>query len=301
MAKIMASCIKLLSSGDKVLKGGYNQLGRGGGGRSVKKKQHGLANDAAKDVVNVVSSTVESPAVDEHMVASGNTKGTEDGNVGQGVKSTTTTAPNIGYVLTTIYESPTIDNYGPIRFGPTSYAKLVTGEPSRKSVNFRTLIAPGANGVDVAIPVESILAISERFANITYGFFLGKRVAYPVVANYVKNSWSKYGLVKSMLSSSNGYFSTNLAWNPNVILQNQDVGNVPVWVKFHGVPMTAYSEDGLSIIATKLVSDVVKNLNNPEQATKGVLIGPKVSIKRDDDYNPYDDNLYKSHDTSEHL
>ncbi|GKD34003.1 hypothetical protein Tco_1249512 [Tanacetum coccineum] len=50
-------------------------------------------------------------------------------------------------------------------------------------------------------------AISERFANTDYDFFLGKRVAYPVVANYVKNTWGKYGLVKSMFSSSTGLFS----------------------------------------------------------------------------------------------
>ncbi|GKB32498.1 putative reverse transcriptase domain-containing protein [Tanacetum coccineum] len=40
--------------------------------------------------------------------------------------------------------------------------------------------------------------------------------------------------------------------NPNVDLLKEDVGNVPVWVKLHGVPVTAFSEDGLSVIATKL-------------------------------------------------
>ncbi|GKE88754.1 hypothetical protein Tco_1566229, partial [Tanacetum coccineum] len=54
---------------------------------------------------------------------------------------------------------------------------------------------------------ESIRAISEHFANTAYGFFLGKRVAYPVVANYVRNTWDKYGLDKSMLNSSTGIFS----------------------------------------------------------------------------------------------
>ncbi|GJZ34209.1 hypothetical protein Tco_0579645 [Tanacetum coccineum] len=62
-------------------------------------------------------------------------------------------------------------------------------------------------GVDVVVPVESIRAISERFANAAYGFFLGKRVAYLIVANYVRNTWGKYGLIKSMLNSSTGIFS----------------------------------------------------------------------------------------------
>nr|GEU38541.1 RNA-directed DNA polymerase, eukaryota [Tanacetum cinerariifolium] len=58
------------------------------------------------------------------------------------------------------------------------------------------------NEVDVIVLVESIRAISER-----YIVFLGKRVAYPIVANYVK---------------------------------------------LYGVPVTAFSKDGLSAIATKL-------------------------------------------------
>ncbi|GKF00477.1 hypothetical protein Tco_0023827, partial [Tanacetum coccineum] len=132
-------------------------------------------------------------------------------------------------------------------------------------------------GVNDGLKTKSIRAISERFANTAYGFFLGKRVAYPVVANYVRNTWGKYGLVKSMLNSSTGIFSFQFSsmkgldamlengpwfirnnplilkkWNPDVNLLKEDVGNVPVWVKLHGVPVTAFSEDGLSAIATKI-------------------------------------------------
>ncbi|GJU67134.1 RNA-directed DNA polymerase, eukaryota, reverse transcriptase zinc-binding domain protein [Tanacetum coccineum] len=35
----------------------------------------------------------------------------------------------------------------------------------------------------------------------------------------------------------------------------EDISTVPVWVKLHGVPVTAFSKDGLSVIATK-VADV---------------------------------------------
>ncbi|GJX81367.1 hypothetical protein Tco_0330848, partial [Tanacetum coccineum] len=178
--------------------------------------------------------------------------------------------------------------------GPISYAKLVNGEPSRKSVNFRTLITMVGNGVDVAIPLDSIRAISE----------------------------SEYGLVKSMLNSFNGLFFFQYSSKDG--LNKEDAGNVSSWDKFHGVPMSAFTEDGLSIIATKLgtplmldsytsdmcmhswgmssyaramiklradeklkdtivvampkliLSDVVKNLNNPKQATGGVPFGPNT-------------------------
>ncbi|GJX74985.1 hypothetical protein Tco_0313580 [Tanacetum coccineum] len=133
------------------------------------------------------------------------------------------------------------------------------------------------NGIDVVVPMESIRAVSERFMNTAYGFFLDKRVAYPVIANYVRNTWSKFGLVKSMLNSSTGLFSFQFSftdglnsmlengswfirnhllilrkWNPDVDLLKEDGGNVPVWVKLHGVPVTAFSKDGLIVIVTKL-------------------------------------------------
>nr|GEX05153.1 hypothetical protein [Tanacetum cinerariifolium]GEX16217.1 hypothetical protein [Tanacetum cinerariifolium]GEX97762.1 hypothetical protein [Tanacetum cinerariifolium] len=107
--------------------------------------------------------------------------------------------------------------------GMFSYAN-VAGAPSRKSLNFCTLYTPRGNEVDVVVLVVSIRSISVRFANMVYGFFLRKRVAYPVVANY----------------------------NPDVNLLKEDVGNVSVWVNLHGVPMTSFSKDGLSAIATKL-------------------------------------------------
>ncbi|GJS13118.1 putative RNA-directed DNA polymerase [Tanacetum coccineum] len=42
-------------------------------------------------------------------------------------------------------------------------------------------------------------------------------------------------------------------WNPDVNLLKEDVGNVPVWVKLHGVPVTAFSEDGMSRYARALI------------------------------------------------
>ncbi|GKC77564.1 hypothetical protein Tco_1128338 [Tanacetum coccineum] len=143
-----------------------------------------------KDSDNVATKDVVVPPVlDEPVVAiSGNSSGTQDGNV---VSSTATSVEG------------------------------------RKSVNFRRLITPTGNGTDVAVPLESIRAISKRLNNTAYGFFLGKRVAYPVVANYVRNTW-------------------------DVNLLKEDVVNVSVWVKLHGVPVTAFSEDGLSAIAIKL-------------------------------------------------
>ncbi|GJV52050.1 retrotransposon protein, putative, ty1-copia subclass [Tanacetum coccineum] len=138
--------------------------------------------------------------------------------------------------------------------GKSSYAND-TGKPSGKKVKFRTLFTPGGNGIDVVVLVESIRAISERFANTSYGFFLGNRVAYPVVANYVRNTWD------GMLENGPWFIRNNplilKKWHPNVDLLKEDVSTVPVWVKLHGVPVTDFSEDGLSAIATKLDTPLI--------------------------------------------
>ncbi|GJT03599.1 putative ribonuclease H-like domain-containing protein [Tanacetum coccineum] len=139
--------------------------------------------------------------------------------------------------------------------GKSSYAN-VTGEPSAKKLNIRTLFTPRGNGIDVVVPMESIRAISERFG--------------------------KYGLVSSMFSSSTRLFSFKFSsidgldamlengpwfirnnpfilkkWRPDQNLLKEDVSTVPVWVKLHGVPITAFSEDGLSAIATKLGTPIM--------------------------------------------
>ncbi|GKC60645.1 hypothetical protein Tco_1088243 [Tanacetum coccineum] len=73
-------------------------------------------------------------------------------------------------------------------------------------------------------PMESIRDISEQFVNTAYGFFLEKRVAYPVVANYFS---SMDGLVAMLENGS--WFIRNKPlilkkWHPDVNLLKEDVG-----------------------------------------------------------------------------
>ncbi|GJR99873.1 putative reverse transcriptase domain-containing protein [Tanacetum coccineum] len=183
--------------------------------------------------------------------------------------------------------SPPISTPNPVK--SSSYAN-VTGKPSRTKVNFRTLFTSTGNEIDVVVPVESIRAISKRFANTAYGFFLGN---------------SMDGL-DAMLENGSWFIRNNLLilkkWHPDVNLLKEDVGNVPVWVKLHGVPVTAFSEDGLSGRSSyaramiELRADVelkdnimecpknigageTKNLKKPSQTPRGVLVGQKVGFK----------------------
>nr|GEZ97161.1 hypothetical protein [Tanacetum cinerariifolium] len=88
------------------------------------------------------------------VTASVNNNATRDGNVRQRSTSFSYIAASNEGIVT---DSPTNPNKSGSGFSrPTSYAKLVTGEPSSESVNFRTLLAPTRNGVDIAISLESV-------------------------------------------------------------------------------------------------------------------------------------------------
>ncbi|GJU17390.1 hypothetical protein Tco_1145356 [Tanacetum coccineum] len=97
--------------------------------------------------------------------------------------------------------------------------------------------------------------VDETMEATSAGNAPGKRVAYHVVANYIRNTWDKYRLVRSMFSSSTRLFSFQFSSMDGL---NAMLGNV--WVKLHGVPITAFSDDGLSAIATKL-ADVELKVN----------------------------------------
>nr|GEV16681.1 hypothetical protein [Tanacetum cinerariifolium] len=89
--------------------------------------------------------------------------------------------------------------------GKSLYSNI-TGKLSGKKVNVRTLFIPW-----------------------------GKKVAYPVVANYVRNTWGKYGLVRSMFSPPTYLFSFQFSFIDGL---DATLENGPC-------------EDGLSAIATK--------------------------------------------------
>ncbi|GJS72430.1 zinc knuckle CX2CX4HX4C containing protein [Tanacetum coccineum] len=142
-------------------------------------------------------------------------------------------------------------------------------------------------GANVAIPLAAVEEISHRFQNTLYGYFIGKRLAFPLVENYMKNAWEKFGLKRVMLT--NGFFFFQFAtregmervlengpwlirlvpiilniWTPNTRLKipftqkkntrlkKDTITSAPVWVKLHHVPIMAFSKISLSLITSHL-------------------------------------------------
>ncbi|GKD69680.1 hypothetical protein Tco_1323770, partial [Tanacetum coccineum] len=128
---------------------------------------------------------------------------------------------------------------------PKTFATIVTEEQKTPKINFRTLFnKEQVEDTDFVLPVENVERAYNKFANSLVGFFAGKKVAFLLVKNYVTNTWSKFGFQQIMMAYSISNSRLRQGW--------RRVSKVPVWVKIHKVPVVAYSEDGLSLIASQV-------------------------------------------------
>ncbi|GJV53150.1 hypothetical protein Tco_1448891, partial [Tanacetum coccineum] len=110
------------------------------------------------------------------------------------------------------------------------------------------------NGVDEGTTTSSNLAMNTQNPTDNAATNVVISPMGPISSAPTSNNWGKYGLVKSTLNSSTRLFFLQFSSMDSLdsMLENEDVVNVPVQVKLHGVPMKTFSEDGLSTIATKL-------------------------------------------------
>ncbi|XP_022003085.1 uncharacterized protein LOC110900505 [Helianthus annuus] len=158
-----------------------------------------------------------------------------------------------------------------------SYAEKVQSTRQRREVNFR-LLEPSETreDADVVIPKEVVQQVQEKLDNVLYGYFLGNRLPYPVVEYYAKNVWAKFGFSKLMMNTT-GFFFFKFdskdglrkvleggpwlirknplflnVWSPKVTLKKDSIKTVPIWVKLHNVPISVYTDDGLSLLASKI-------------------------------------------------
>lgn len=48
--------------------------------------------------------------------------------------------------------------------------------------------------------------VSSRLEHTLYGYFIGKRMAFPVVEYYARSQWAKHGLKRIMMNSKGFFF-----------------------------------------------------------------------------------------------
>ncbi|GJZ06955.1 retrovirus-related pol polyprotein from transposon TNT 1-94 [Tanacetum coccineum] len=138
-AKRFDGLITMHNGSDNIMKAGFLDLG-GGGGKMKNSKDSvipSVMSDSGNATIEVeLPSVVDETVVKEKQCPVVNTTGLGS-------------YPPPSMHATSAGNAP----------GKSSYANVI-GKPSGKKLNFRTLFTPGGNGIDVVVPVESILTIS---------------------------------------------------------------------------------------------------------------------------------------------
>ncbi|GJX13352.1 hypothetical protein Tco_0205110 [Tanacetum coccineum] len=112
-------------------------------------------------------------------------------------------------------------NSEPIKKVTSSFASVLQNKPMRKAVKIKELRSEEVvEGATMTLPFEAVEEVSSRFANTLYGYFIGKRLAFPLVENYVKNTWAKYGLKRVQLHEDFFLFQFDTREGMESVLEN---------------------------------------------------------------------------------
>ncbi|GKD95535.1 zinc knuckle CX2CX4HX4C containing protein, partial [Tanacetum coccineum] len=159
-----------------------------------------------------------------------------------------------------------------------SFANILSLEKATKKVNYRKVDVCGtSNGEFEAMVLKaSVLEVNNRLSNSVYGYFVRKRIDFPVVENYVFNAWGKFGIQNIMINAKGFYFFKFTSgkgvddvlengpwmirnvpiilnkWTTKANLTKENHSKISLWVKIHDVPLAAFTTDGLNVIASRI-------------------------------------------------
>lgn len=112
-----------------------------------------------------------------------------------------------------------------------SYATFLNEDQPKRKVSFCPLNNATVVDAGFTLPMKSIEEVNNRFSNNFYGYFIGKRLAFPSMENYVKLTWAKYGLTRVMMNSTS-FFFFNFSSNRGLeqVLENEPrlIQNIPI-------------------------------------------------------------------------
>ncbi|GKC36566.1 hypothetical protein Tco_1048950 [Tanacetum coccineum] len=253
------------------------ELEGGGGGRGVKEKHDGLGNT---DVLIGSCLEYKVPSLSGGATSvSTQEGGLEDGNTCNGeATGQVHEVTNDGIPNKASFESV-------LKEAPTSYANMLSPTFFIKA-NLWKLDANVPKDADfhICLPLTSVYKVNGRMKNSLYGYFISKKLAFPVMEWFVRNNWQKYGLEKVTLlkgktnasTSGNGTFSLSDSFKAlnvdNTVTEEVKSGD--------RTSMSSVLEEGKSVYDSE---DEVEPVDN-EMGTYGNAYY---------DYDPYDDDMYE--------
>ncbi|GJV13950.1 putative reverse transcriptase domain-containing protein [Tanacetum coccineum] len=122
----------------------------------------------------------------------------------------------------------------------------------KEQANFRPMVSEKVfDGVNISIPRKVLEKVSVRLEHTLYGYFIGKRLAFPVVEYYARNNWAKHGLKRIMMNAKGFFFfKFDSRAGLDAVLEGGPwmIRNSPIILKKWSV----FEKDGISLITSYL-------------------------------------------------
>ncbi|CAI9295451.1 unnamed protein product [Lactuca saligna] len=142
----------------------------------------------------------------------------------------------------------------------------------------KPVISPAAklpNG-KVELPYADLMLGGAPYHATLYGFFVGKKLAFPTVNHFSFKMWKIFGL-KDIMVNDEGFFFFKFdskegmmsvleggpwlinnvpmfvqRWRPGLVLSKPQMNSVPVWVKVFNVHLEYWNSKGITLIANEI-------------------------------------------------
>ncbi|GJS85074.1 hypothetical protein Tco_0751615, partial [Tanacetum coccineum] len=160
-----------------------------------------------------------------------------------------------------------------------SFAEVLKHKVAKQVVKVKELRnSENVDGAAVTIPLEAVEEVSSRFVNTLYGYFIGDRLVFPLVENYVKNTWAKYGLKRIQLHEEfflfqfdtnegmvnvmeNGPWLTRRmplilnVWTPNTVLKKEEIKLAPIWANNDDMCLSSWGRSTYARVLIEVSAD----------------------------------------------
>nr|KAJ0220884.1 hypothetical protein LSAT_V11C200101250 [Lactuca sativa] len=162
-------------------------------------------------------------------------------------------------------------------YNKKSYARMV--ESTITAVDLNIKVIPKDDGKPkgkVELPYADLMLGGAPYHATLYGFFVGKKLAFPTVNHFSFKMWKIYGL-KDIMVNDEGFFFFKFdskegmmnvleggpwlinnvpmfvqRWRPGLVLSKPQINSVPVWVKVFNVPLEYWNSKGVTLIANEI-------------------------------------------------
>ncbi|CAH1443920.1 unnamed protein product [Lactuca virosa] len=162
-------------------------------------------------------------------------------------------------------------------YNKKSYARMVESTSSVVDLNIKVIPkADGKPAGKVELPYADLMLGGAPYHATLYGFFMGKKLAFPTINHFAFKMWKIFGL-KDIMVNDEGFFFFKFdskegmmsvleggpwlinnvplfiqRWRPGLVLSKPQIKSVHVWVKVFNVPLEYWNSKGVTLIANEI-------------------------------------------------